>query len=68
MDIVAINSARLAPGDANNESNLCFVLFHQGRPDQAIAHGNTALRISPVMSNAQFNLANALAAEKHQNR
>jgi len=54
----------LAPGDAENESNLCFVLTHLGRPDEAIAHCNTALRISPGMSNAQFNLDNAKAAQK----
>jgi Flp pilus assembly protein TadD len=58
----------LTPGDADNESNLCFVLTHLGRPDEAIAHCKTALRISPGMSSAQFNLDNALAAEKHQNR
>jgi Tfp pilus assembly protein PilF len=58
----------LAPGDADNESNLCFVLTHLGRPDEAIPHCNTALRISPGMPNAQFNLDNALAAQKHRDR
>jgi tetratricopeptide (TPR) repeat protein len=54
----------LAPGDADNESNLCFVFTHLGRPDEAIAHCNTALRINPGLANAQFNLSNALAAKK----
>ena len=61
-------SLSIAPGDADNESNLCFVLTHLGRPDEAIAHCNTALSISPGMSNARFNLDNALAAQKHRNR
>jgi len=58
-------SLTLAPSDAENESNLCFVLTHLGRPDEAISHCNTALRINPGLSNAQFNLNNALAAQKH---
>jgi len=58
----------LAPGDAANESNLCYVLTHLGRPDEAIAHCNTALHISPGNPQAQFNLNNALAAEKHENQ
>jgi tetratricopeptide (TPR) repeat protein len=42
------------------------VLFHLGRLDEAIGHCDTALRISPGMSNAKFNLDNALAAQKHR--
>ena len=61
-------SLTLAPGDAENESNLCFVLTHLGRLDDAIVHCHTALLINPSMSNARFNLDNALAAQKRQDR
>ena len=53
----------LAPGDADNESNLCYALTHLGRADEAIVHCSAALRINPESTNAQFNLSNAMAAK-----
>ncbi|MEO7649721.1 MAG: tetratricopeptide repeat protein, partial [Bryobacteraceae bacterium] len=50
------------PGNVNAHYNLGFALAKQGRPEEAAAEYNEALRIRPDYAFAHCNLANALSA------
>jgi len=56
------HSVRLDPASAANQSNLCYVLLHLGRAEDAIAACNAALSIKPDFADALHNLENARAA------